>query len=155
MAARDTQRSRLYAWEISNLEDSPLFLQQTDRTPLALDEARALVNRIWASRNASPLGPPWLRILGNRYRGSYLHREHEIRLSSRHLASCHAWYVVHEATHALVFRTAEGRKWADHGPEFCALYASLLGEFTSGDEDEIRTSMLAAGLKVGTRKKNG
>lgn len=149
---RDMQRSRLYAWERANLRDRDDFLPLSMRIAMTEKYAQDFVDVMWPRYGRGVR--PRVRIMGNRGRGCYKHHEHEIRLSSRYAATCCAWYVIHEIAHAIVAKARMGNEWADHGPEFAALYAHLLA--TIGDapsEPDIRDSMRVAGLKVAPWKR--
>ena len=139
--ARDTQRSKLYGWELAHLETARL-LRAEDTVPLGEEGAQAIVQEVWMDyRHMGRM--PIVKIMGSRGRGWTNGRI--IKLSSQYLATQSRWYVLHEMIHS-----RQGHL-ADHGPEFCALYAGMLDEYATGWRPELVGSMKSSGLKVAPR----
>tara|TARA_R110002167_G_scaffold93122_1_gene249761 strand:+ start:12853 stop:13281 length:429 start_codon:yes stop_codon:yes gene_type:complete len=140
---RDSQRSKLYGWELAHLESAKL-LRAEDTVPLGEKGAQDLVRLVWLDFRG--LGRmPAVKVLGNRGRGWT--NGTMIKLSSQYLATQTRWYVLHELAHCIMIK--DGRSHlADHGPEFCAVYADLLDTYATGWRPELVGSMKGAGLKV-------
>lgn len=143
---RDFQRSRLYAWEQNYLHKDGL-IPDWDRAPLTEAELEEQAAEVWDAYHKGTRPRPKVRVLGNRNRGSFCFYEWEIRLSRQYAPTRHRWYLLHELVHGL----QADAPVSPHGPEFCRLYAELLGRFTGGTEVEILTSMRKAGLRVDAR----
>jgi hypothetical protein len=146
---RDSQRSKLYGWERSELKTEWLVTDK-ENTPLGEAGCQKLVNEAWAE--FAYLGkPPTVRVMGNRGRGtagfSY------IKLSASYLSTQTKWYVLHELAHVIITRiTAYPKKQvAGHGPEFCTQYARLLDKHTAARFADVIASMKDARLKTLTQ----
>tara|TARA_R110002167_G_scaffold143958_2_gene333715 strand:- start:55183 stop:55632 length:450 start_codon:yes stop_codon:yes gene_type:complete len=145
---RDSQRSKLYGWERAELKTGRL-VQPEDNVPLGEKGAQDLVREIW--RDFCPeLGVmPRVIVMGNRGRGIAFPTL--IKLSSSYATTQARWYVIHELTHSILDRRRHytDPQVASHGPEFCQLYAELLGRYSSARYAAlIRGSMKGAGLKI-------
>jgi len=149
---RDSQRSRLYAWEVAVFRDSAL-LSPEYRNALGEKEAHDLVAKIWADwgMGAETLTrAPRVRIMNNRGRGCFDFGRWMILLSGQYEPTRSAWYILHETAHAIIHARG-GTYLAPHGPEFCAVYASLLGRYTNVSRGTIAHAMRGARIKVDGR----
>ena len=125
---RDTQRSKVYAWETT-------VLRAEDDDEMPFDECGALAAKAWRSCGAG--NAPTVSD-GRRSRsGHYSVYEHNIRLPR---FARRRWYVLHEVAHGLT------RVGPAHGPAWCACYADLLQRF--GGWTAVRRSMRAWGIKI-------
>jgi hypothetical protein len=128
---RDSQRSKLYAWERSGALPS----HRAEEHRLTLEECAALAARIYQDHR---LKTPKVKD-GRRRRGAcYQRYGHTIRLPR--WARC-KWVVIHECAHGMV-----GEDEPAHGARFCYLYAYLLWRYF--DQRDYRAAMAAAGLKI-------
>tara|TARA_R110000737_G_scaffold144455_1_gene174630 strand:+ start:165 stop:602 length:438 start_codon:yes stop_codon:yes gene_type:complete len=144
--ARDTQRSRLYGWELAQLQSTTL-LRAEDTVPLGEEAAQKLVIHVWLDFRG--LGrTPSLKVMGDRGRGWT--NGTMIKLSSQYLDTQTRWYVLHEIAHCILIKGGKDHL-ASHGPEFCAVYADLLDKYATGWRPELVGSMKSAGLKVASR----
>ena len=138
---RDSQRSRCYKWENTELKTAWLVIDK-DNTPLGEIGARHLAQRVWEELQLPGL-TPLVRVMGNRGRGTS--RPGIILLSSSYQTTQTTWYILHELSHAIL---SSRRDIAYHGPEFCDLYARLLDKYTAARYADVIESMKEAGLKT-------
>ncbi len=142
---RDSQRSKLYGWEGSELKTAWLVID-IDNTPLGEATAQRLVNMAWKEFSRRPDTAPVVRVMRNRGRGSASYNR--ILLSSSYLSTQTTWYVLHELAHVIMMRSFGLWEFAVHGPEFCELYARLLDKYTAARYADVIASMKDARLKV-------
>ena len=120
MAARDTQRSKVYAAEWA-------AFPMGSHADMALDDVRALVEKISSSKRVQERYPhhcPGVRDGRARRRACYEPDINAIRLPRTMRAK---WIVLHEMAHCLVWWGAEhGEEPAWHGWEFTECYLWLL-----------------------------
>jgi len=141
---RDSQRSKLYKWELEKLKSEDLIGPE-DNTPLGEAGAQKLVRETWAAYCPELGDPPTVRVMNNRGRGCGGSKK--ILLSGWYKTTQTRWYVLHELAHSITLRRKFSGAW--HGPEFAALYANLLHRFTTANRAKIVGSMRNSRLKVG------
>jgi hypothetical protein len=132
MKPRDSQRSKVYAWERE-------CLRPLDDEPLAIEECAALVAEVWAWHQGAAGEAPTVQAARGT-RGFYLPALHKITLAPR---ARRRYYVLHEVAHAIL---PASKTLAWHSPEWCAVYARLLERF--GGWKSVRSSMRNAGIKL-------
>jgi len=146
---RDSQRSKLYGWELAEL-GSAWLVTDKENTPLGEAGAQRLVNEVWAQEWAHLGSVPKIRVMNNRGRGTAT--GHLIKLSGSYRVTQTTWYVLHELTHSIQRRRRDlgPDSWdlAAHGPEFCQEYARLLDVYTAARYGDVIQSMREARLKV-------
>lgn len=137
---RDTQRSRVYAWEntIKGYRANPDFK--------TLDECQSFLAPIWrAERGRYGLAkmvcpaierPAWGQ------RRAIAHADHRITLP---LWARHATIILHEAAHRLTPADP------GHGPRFVGVMIGLLARHLGYDANELMASADAAGVKYHVR----
>lgn len=136
--ARDSQRSKLYAWE-----RKALFPDEKDRRFLSLAECEDLIVRAW--RRYGIAWPPPKVGDGRRRTGACYSR-------AFHMVKLPRWarfpeVVLHEVAHAIVGHHAR-RDISSHGPEFLRVYIELVAIFLKKDAGEMKKSARGARLKV-------
>jgi hypothetical protein len=123
---RDTQRSKVYAWERSEFG--------WDKEVMSLEQCQALARSIrpgvWAGDGCG------------RRAACAVPQENVIKLPKWARTK---WVVLHEVAHLIAW---DGRR-AAHGREFMAEYLDLLATHYKRDKDLLWASALAAGLRVG------
>lgn len=128
---RDSQRSKLYAWEDAAMphEGSPL---------MTIEECQALVNKVWRKYKFATGECPTVQA-PKRRRGNGCYRPH-LNVIILPKWTRMSWYVLHETAHAI------GARGEYHGPNFCRTYADLLCKFDGWTA--VISNMRAFGLKV-------
>jgi hypothetical protein len=129
---RDSQRSRVYAWE--NRVIAP-----HDRSQIAFGAAQAMVDAIWAE--AGLVYPPEVKPLPQQARNLVADAT---RLCIRLGEATPSWCLLHELAHAMT-STHEGRS-DQHGADFMGIYLQLLDRYMR--IPGLRASAEAAGIKV-------
>ena len=127
---RDSQRSKVYAWENEVLKPQ--------RGELTFDECRELVRRVWAAYRPGERPPTLADGRGTRH-GFGSRQRINLPLFTRNRP-----YVLHKTAHSLLSGT--GLAW--HGPAWLRLYVELLARLASFQRAALLASARAAGLKV-------
>ncbi|MCP3980771.1 MAG: hypothetical protein GY716_15825 [bacterium] len=145
---RDFQRQRLYDWENRWERESA---SNGARRTRSLFWHQVLARKVFTDAGWQD-GPEVVR---NRRVGWASANATTINLCVPSRTS--TMILLHEAAHAMLARLRIERlkagtfkPYASHGPEFCRLYAELLGLHAGEDQLKIERSMRAAGLKVST-----
>lgn len=129
MRTRDTQRSKLYAWEATVPEGERL----------SLDACRELVHAAYEAYGLS--ARPMIRD----GRGTTVARGDTTWVNLPVWARCQRT-VLHEAAHGVTILLSPGSAW--HGPEFTAVLINLWERFKLGHGPDLRRSARTAKLKV-------
>jgi len=133
-AARDYQRSRVYAWE--QAEVAPY-----GRSLVPFAAAQGMVDAIWAESGLRY--PPKVEKLPRQSRRVLAHAT---RLVLRLPDALPCWCLLHELAHAMA-ATHEGESDL-HGPRFMGLYLRLLLRYLRLPEAALLASLRAAGIDV-------
>lgn len=148
MRARDSQRSRVYAWERTLAGDE-------DPAELSLQECADMIRRVhsWYGLSVLP------RVKDGR--GTRLARGSDRAINLPHRAR-RPRSVLHEAAHSVVeiFSTQISRGASDprsprpawHGPEFVTILIDILERAEIGRGADLRRSARIAGIKVARRQ---
>jgi hypothetical protein len=130
---KDTQKSKVYSWEDTHIA-------VMDPATITVDEAQDLVDFVWAQQGRN--NPPVVRI--NKRSGASATRM-DLNFSKKAL---HRWIVLHEIAHSLADGLYEQGK-EGHGPEFVAIYASLLEDHLKLPKPLLWYTMAISGVKYG------
>ena len=139
MAARDQQRSRVYAWE-------DRVVAPCDPSTVAFAGAQGMVDAIWSEMGL--LYPPRVERLPAQARCRIADAD---RLTIRLPQSVPSWCLLHELAHAMT-TTADGES-DGHGPVFVGMYVQLLARYLRLDAQALRDSLSAASVAVRTDAK--
>ncbi len=134
MAARDTQRSRVYAWE-------ERAVAPHDSSTVQFDRAQGMVDAIW--RESGLRFPPKVERLPGRTRRVLARGS---RLAILLGETTPSWCLLHELAHAMTM-TAEG-EGDGHGPVFMGVYVGLLARYLRLDPAALLRSAAQAGIAV-------
>jgi hypothetical protein len=134
MASRDSQRSRLYAWEDRTIG-------QRDRTQVGFAAAQGMVDAIWAEQGLAY--PPKVEKLPRQARAVLADAS---RLRLRLPENFPSWWLLHELAHAMT-STHDGQS-DQHGPLFVGVYLQLLTRYLRLPQRELLHSLHAAGIRV-------
>jgi hypothetical protein len=136
MGARDTQRSRVYAWE-------DRVIAPRDASQVAFAAAQGMVDAIWSEMGLHH--PPRVERLPAQARTRIADAN---RLTLRLPASTPSWCLLHELAHAMT-TTHDGRS-DGHGPGFVGIYVQLLGRYLRLEQDWLLRTLTEAGIRVRT-----
>ena len=134
MAARDSQRSRVYAWE-------DRVIAPRDAGQIAFTAAQGMVDAIWAEMGLRH--PPRVERLPAQARTRIADAN---RLTLRLPASTPSWCLLHELAHAMT-TTHDGCS-EGHGPDFVGIYVQLLGRYLRLEQDWLLRTLADAGVQV-------
>jgi hypothetical protein len=134
MARRDSQRSRLYAWEDRTIGT-------LDQTEIGFAAAQGMVDAIWAELGLA--FPPKVEKLPRQAR-AVLADASRLRLRlPEHFPS---WWLLHELAHCMT-STHDGES-DQHGPLFVGIYLQLLTRYLRVPQADLLHSLRAAGISV-------
>jgi hypothetical protein len=141
--ARDSQRSKVYAWERAVLPGT--FTAGGKK--ISLTKCEALVKRIW--RDQGRVDPPPAISDGRGCKRAYTLEDTLIKLPR--------WarkpeVVIHEIAHALLHRRRVAHDLAAHGPEFVVQYIDLLEQYAGMDRDVLLAMAGEMRVKVDEEK---
>jgi hypothetical protein len=134
MAARDRQRSRVYAWKHR-------VIAPRDLSQVSFPAVQGMVDAIW-----SELGlryPPSVEPLPAQARTRLADAS---RLILRLRPIIPSWCLLHELAHAMT-STHDGQS-DGHGPIFVGIYVQLLGRYLRFDETWLLRTLQEAGVVV-------
>jgi len=150
---RDSQRNKLYAWEGSFFRNvlrtdkgwkktSPARLKEIAKKILIhfkipLDKVHIDTKD---TRSEQRLG------VTKTYRDDVTAEKPNFNIVHVHDATTDT--LIHELAHVIVWHRYAKGEASGHGPEFCGVYAHMLGLFSIFEEDDVIKSMTKAGLKV-------
>ena len=129
---RDSQRSKVYAWELANTEN---YTAPT----LSLTECRELVRRVWAAYRPGAQPPEFADGRGVSRGGAW--GSFQISLPKRSRTRPN---VLHETAHTLL----ASQPYASHGPEWLRLQIELLARLAGFRRADLLRSARGAGLRV-------
>jgi hypothetical protein len=134
MPKRDSQRSRLYAWEDRTIG-------KLDETRIGYAAAQGMVDAIWAEHALA--FPPKVEKLPRQARAVLADAS---RLRLRLPESFPSWWLLHELAHCMT-STHDGES-DQHGPLFVGVYLQLLTRYLRLPQAELLHSLHAAGIQV-------
>lgn len=145
--ARDTQRSRVYAWEaacIEQLAHSSMYDAEFE----TLEECTEFATPIWAKERgrvglARKPAPAIERPHRGQRRG-IAHADHRITLPKWTRSR---WYILHELAHRL--NTKESG--SDHGPRFVGILIGLIARWMDYDATQLMALADERGIKYSVR----
>jgi len=145
---RDSQRSKLYAWERQYVDGRPTWASWAERhetgkhPKMTLAECQALVNKVWRSYFGPGPTPPEVKDGrgSRRALAGFFHISLPRWARTRHS-------VLHEVTHSILDRSCR-YDLAGHGPEFVRIYCELLVRYDGRKLGELTRSARASRLKV-------
>jgi len=132
--ARDSQRSKVYAWERAHVPD----FDGKGTYKLTLRQCEIMINRVWADYRPGEHAP---RVADGR--GCSNAKGGRWRITLPRWART-VPIVLHELAHPLTPHPA-----APHGPEFVRLFIDLLVRYDEGDKAELLRTARACRLKIG------
>ena len=150
---RDTQRLKLYKWEDSFFrrvirkdsdwkKSSPARLKEIAKK--ILTHFQIPMDKIHidtkATKSANRLG------VTRTYRDDVTSEKPNFNIVHVHDATIDT--LIHELAHVIVWHRYSKGQASGHGPEFCGVYAHILGLFGSFEEADVLESMKKVGLKV-------
>lgn len=133
-AARDYQRSRVYAWEEA-------VVAPQGQAPVPFAAAQGMVDAIWAESGLR--WPPKVEPLARQSRRLLAHAT---RLELRLPDNIPSWCLLHELAHAMAATHDGGSD--GHGARFMGLYVGLLARYLRLDRARLLDSLGAAGIAV-------
>jgi hypothetical protein len=131
---RDSQRSRVYAWE-------DRVVAAKDPSQIAFAAAQGMIDAIWAEMGL--LYPPRAAPMPTQARRRIADAN---RLTLRLQATTPSWCLLHELAHAMT--TTHDGVSDGHGPAFMGVYVTLLGRYLRLDEAALIQSARDAGIQV-------
>jgi hypothetical protein len=134
MAARDSQRSRVYAWE-------DRVIAPRDPSTIAYPAAQGMVDAIWAEMGLAY--PPRVERMPAQARRRVADAN---RLLVRLRPSTPSWLLLHELAHAMT--TTQDGQSDGHGAAFVGVYLQLLSRYLRLDAAMLRASLSEAGVQV-------
>ena len=132
--SRDTQRSRVYAWE--DREVAP-----HDPSLVPFTQVQGLVDAIWAENGLRY--PPEVRPLP---RQASTRLADASRLAIRVPDRVASWCLLHELAHAMT-TTHDGQS-DQHGPAFVGVYVTLLERYLRLPRAALLSSLAASGVSI-------
>lgn len=138
---RDTQRSRVYAWEQSQ---NPGRVQWTQT--MTLEEVEAFIKPIWRTERGRYGKTAYQRapvVESRRGSGAVAFADNRLAFSKK---CSNAYVALHELAHALDKRSNPG-----HGPRFVGILIGLLARHLGRDPDLLLATAYEQGLRVDTR----
>lgn len=132
--ARDSQRSKVYAWERAHVPD----FDGKQSYKLTLRQCEIMINRVWADYRPTETPP---RVADGR--GCSNAKGGRWRITLPRWART-VPIVLHELAHPLTRSDLPA-----HGPEFVRLFIDLLVRYNEGDKAELLRTARAARVKVG------
>lgn len=138
-SGRDTQRSKVYAWERADIWPDGISAQ--DHEPeMSLEECLIFIARVWQDYTTAP--PPRVR----QGRRGATARGGRYRITLPTWAQ-NKWVILHELAHALLAYRQSIEPW--HGPEFARHYIDLLATYLKVSKTELTRSARKRKIKVG------
>lgn len=129
--SRDTQRTRVYTWEIQFDKETPT---------LTLLECEALVRKVFGDYG---LTPPIVTD-GRGRRSACYSDSGEIKLPRWARSEI---VVLHECAHGILCKRNVACAW--HGPEFMRVLTALIAHYMGRSLSEVQKSAREAGIKIG------
>lgn len=128
---RDSQRSKVYAWESANIAIH-------DRNVVTFDQIEPIVRFVWSNEGLQ--FPPLVEKINGNKAGD------ATRLCVRFQKRTYTWIILHELSHSMC-ATADGYS-NKHGSLFLGLYLRLCSKYLGLNLDNLKQSAKDFGLEV-------